>query len=66
MWRGGGQMIDATFVEVPCQRNGREENDKLKAGEIPQDWEKEENTAKRRQKDVDARWTKNNGFFAHL
>ena len=26
-------MIDATFVEVPRQRNNREENTQIKAGE---------------------------------
>jgi transposase, IS5 family len=31
-----GQMIDATFVEVPRQRNSREENAGIKAGEPPQ------------------------------
>ena len=55
-----GQMIDATFVEVPRQRNTREENDQIKAGEIPADWQKPEAKAKLRQKDVDARWTKKN------
>jgi transposase, IS5 family len=34
-----GQMIDATFVEAPRQRNSREENAKIKAGEIPDGWE---------------------------
>ena len=53
-----GQMIDATFVEVPRQRNTREENDQIKAGETPDDWEKPENAVKLRQKDIDARWTK--------
>jgi len=55
-----GQMIDATFVEVPRQRNTREENDQIKAGETPADWQKPEAKAKLRQKDVDARWTKKN------
>jgi len=32
-----GQMIDATFVEVPKQRNTREENARLKAGQVPED-----------------------------
>ena len=27
-----GQMIDATFIEVPRQRNRREENAQIKAG----------------------------------
>ena len=38
-----GQMIDATFVEIPRQRNNREENLQLKAGETPAEWKKEEN-----------------------
>jgi IS5 family transposase len=53
-----GQMIDATFVEVPRQRNTREENASLKAGQPPAQWKEEPN--KLRQKDVDARWTKKN------
>jgi IS5 family transposase len=53
-----GSIIDASFVEVPRQRNTREENRQLKEGVIPEDWEKPENANKLRQKDVDARWTK--------
>lgn len=53
-----GQMIDATFVEVPRQRNTREENAGIKAGAPPEAWQ--ETPAKQRQKDVDARWTKKN------
>ena len=34
----GGQMVDATIVAVPKQRNTREENDAVKAGQTPQDW----------------------------
>jgi IS5 family transposase len=52
-----GQIVDATIVSVPKQRNSREENSMIKQGEIPQDWQQ----AKKRQKDVDARWTKKNG-----
>jgi hypothetical protein len=61
----GGQMIDATIVAVPRQRNSREENDQLKAGTIPDDWKKQ--PAKKRQKDKDARWTKKHGrsFFCY-
>lgn len=55
-----GQMVDATFVEVPRQRNTREENAQLKAGEVPEAWDKPEAKAKRRQKDIEARWTKKN------
>ena len=51
-----GMMVDARIVEVPKQRNSREENQQIKQGTPPEDWEK--NPAKRRQKDTDARWTK--------
>ena len=53
-----GQMIDATFVEAPRQRNSRKENATIKLGEIPQEWYKTPN--KLRQKDTDARWAKKN------
>ena len=55
-----GSLIDASFVDVPRQRNSREENKEIKEGKIPEEWKKPENTAKLRQKDVDARWTKKN------
>ena len=55
----GGQMVDATIVPVPKQRNSRDENDDVKAGKTPAAWEK--NPAKNRQKDKDARWTKKHG-----
>jgi len=66
-----GQMVDATFVEVPKQRNTREENTQLKAGEVPEAWDEPEAKAKRRQKDTDARWTKKNqerhyGYKNHI
>ena len=53
-----GQMIDATFVEVPRQRNSREDNAKIKEGQMPDGWDKKPEMA--RQKDLDARWTKKN------
>jgi len=52
-----GSMIDATIIDAPIQRNTREENAKIKAGEKPTDWSKN----KDRQKDTDAKWTKKNG-----
>lgn len=55
-----GQMIDATFVEVPRQRNSREENATIKAGQTPAKWQEETAKPKLRQKDVEARWTKKN------
>ena len=61
----GGQMVDATIVAVPKQRNTRKENDQVKAGKRPEEWEKI--LAKNRQKDKDARWTKKHGkcFFGY-
>ena len=66
-----GQMIDATFVEVPRQRNTREENAQIKTDETPEDWQKPAAKSKLRQKDVDARWTKKNnenhyGYKNHI
>ena len=55
----GGQIVDATIVAVPRQRNTREENEAIKRGRPPKDWEAK--PAKNRQKDKDARWTKKHG-----
>lgn len=54
-----GSIVDATIVEVPRQRNSKEENQQIKEGRIPEQWE--EKPAKLRQKDTDARWMKKNG-----
>lgn len=50
----GGKIIDASFVDVPRQRNTREENREIKAGGEPEGWGEK----KRAHKDTDARWTK--------
>ena len=55
----GGQMIDASIVPVPKQRNTRDENAAIKVGETPEGWD--DKPAKSRQKDTDARWTKKHG-----
>ena len=54
-----GQIIDATFVPVPIQRNGRENNEIIKSDAVPIDWGK--TPAKLAQKDMDARWAKKGG-----
>lgn len=64
-----GQIIDASFISAPIQRNSREENDEIKAGNIPKSFE--ENPNVKRQKDCDARWTKKNdekhyGYKDHI
>jgi len=55
----GGQIIDASIVAAPRQRNTRAENEAIKAGETPPGWA--EKPAKNAQKDKDARWTKKHG-----
>lgn len=54
-----GQIVDASMVAAPRQRNSREDNAKIKAGETPEGWEDKPNML--RQKDLDARWTKKHG-----
>ncbi len=53
-----GTIVNATFIYAPRQRNKRDENASIKAGNIPEEWKKEEQSAKLRQKDTDARWAK--------
>ena len=65
----GGQIIDASIIPVPKQRNTRNENEEVKAGQTPAAWKKK--PAKLRQKDVDARWTVKNeqsfyGYKNHI
>jgi transposase, IS5 family len=50
-----GQLVDATIVSAPKQRNTRVEKQAIKEGRVPEDWQ--EKPAKLRQKDRDARWT---------
>ena len=64
-----GKIIDASFIEMPRQRNSREENKKIKAGERPEDFDRNAHCG--RQKDTDARWTKKNkekyyGYKNHI
>jgi IS5 family transposase len=51
-----GKIIDATFVEVPKQRNTRKENEQIKEGDGDSLWN--DNKHKKCHKDTDARWTK--------
>lgn len=51
----GGQIVDATIVAAPKQRNTEAERAAIKSGAIPEGWT--EKPAKLRQKDRDARWT---------
>ena len=53
-----GTIVDATFVEAPRQRNTPEENEHIKKGQTPPEWEKEDQKNKVAQKDQDARWAR--------
>ena len=55
-----GKIIDASFIEVPKQRNTKEENKQIKQGGIPESIKK--NPHKKAQKDTDARWTQKGGI----
>ncbi len=50
-----GQIIDATVVPAPKERNSEEEKAAIKQGKIPERWKAK--PAKVRQKDRDGRWT---------
>jgi transposase len=54
-----GQIIDASIVPAPVQRNTRDENANIKQGQTPEKWTQK--PSKLRQKDVDARWVKKRG-----
>lgn len=52
----GGQIVDATLIAAPQQRNTQDEKDAIKAGKTAKEvWPDE--PAKAAQKDTDARWT---------
>ena len=53
-----GVIIDATFAEVPKQRNTREENATIKAGGIPDSFTS--NPKRLAHKDLEAQWAKKN------
>jgi IS5 family transposase len=53
----GGQIIDASIIPVPKQRNDRDENALIKKGQTPATW----SDKKKAHKDVQARWALKNG-----
>jgi IS5 family transposase len=50
-----GQLVDASLVAAPKQRNTQAEKQAIKEGRVPEGWQ--DRPAKLRQKDRDARWT---------
>jgi IS5 family transposase len=64
-----GLIVDGTFVEVPKQRNTKDENKQIKNGEVPETLS--ENPHVLSQKDLDAEWAKKGdevhfGFKDHV
>ena len=64
-----GNMIDASIVEVPKQRNSKDVNQKIKEGEVPSCIT--DNPHRAAQKDIQARWTMKNskvyfGYKNHI
>jgi transposase, IS5 family len=57
----GGQIIDATLVPAPKQHFTKDDKEQLNQVAMPADWK----PAKRRQKDLDATWTKKHGKRHH-
>jgi IS5 family transposase len=57
-------MVDASFVDVPRQRNSKEENADIKKGAVPLEFGKRDKNGKQSklcQKDTDARWMTKSG-----
>ncbi len=66
-----GSIVDASFVDVPRQRNTRDENKTIKEGGVPEEWLAEDKKNMLEQKDTDARWAKKNeelhyGYKDHI
>jgi len=55
-----GSIVDASFADAPRQRNTRGENETIKSGRVPEEWQGDDAKSKHKkaQKDTDARWTK--------
>ena len=51
-----GNIVDASFVEVPRQRHRRKDNESIKRRELPEDWDDDSKCLSH--KDLDTRWTK--------
>lgn len=52
-----GKLVDGSIVEVPVQRNSRDEKKPMKEYNIPEYWSEN----KLRQKDTAAQWDTHNG-----
>jgi len=59
-----GQIVDASIVSAPKQRNDDGEKTAINEGRVPEGWE--DKLAKLRRKDRDARWTMKRGRVQRL
>jgi IS5 family transposase len=53
-----GSIVDASFIEAPKRKNTKEQREKLKEGEVPDEWADPKHPQKIMQRDTDATWTK--------
>ena len=60
-----GSIVDASFIEAPKRKNTKEQREKIKNGEVPEEWAAPEHPQKLMQRDTDATWTKK-GNEAHF
>jgi len=60
-----GSIVDASFIEAPARKNTKEQREKLKEGEVPEEWGDAEHPQKLLQRDTDATWAKK-GNEAHF
>ncbi len=60
-----GSIVDASFIEAPKRRNTKEQREKMKQGEIPEEWADADHPQKLLQRDIEATWTKK-GNEAHF
>jgi hypothetical protein len=61
MYKTDTIIIDSSMVEVGRPRNTKKEDEAIKDGKVPSEWEKESNRKKKAQKDMDARATFKHG-----
>ena len=51
-----GSIVDASFIEAPKRKNSKEQREKLKNGEVPEEWADPDHPQQLMQRDTDATW----------
>jgi len=52
-----GSIVDASFIEAPKRKNTKEQREKIKNGQAPEEWADPDKPQKLMQRDFDATWT---------